>query len=105
LNEDLLKGAAEIGAFIRRTPRAAYHLLEARRLPAFKIGGVWSARKSTLTQLFAGLEQQHQKPATPDADNRPAPENPPRPRGPGRPRGAKNRPKVSSSNQTILDAG
>ena len=37
----LLWGAKEIGEALGLTERRAYHMLEARRLPARKIGGRW----------------------------------------------------------------
>lgn len=55
---DLLHGAREIAAFLRISPRKTYYLLETGALPAFKLGGKWCARKSTLLAYFAELEEQ-----------------------------------------------
>jgi hypothetical protein len=41
-------GAVEIGATIKRTPRAAFHLLESGALPARKVKGRWVASRRNL---------------------------------------------------------
>jgi hypothetical protein len=56
LADDMLNGAVEIAAFIRRTKRQAEHLLEHNHLPAFKIGGRWRMRKSTYLAFIERLE-------------------------------------------------
>jgi hypothetical protein len=57
LADDLLNGAGEIGAFLKKTPRQTYYLLENRLIPAFKFGDKnWQARKSTLKRHVESLE-------------------------------------------------
>jgi hypothetical protein len=53
---DLLPGTRKIAKFIGKTERQTYHLLEAGRIPAFKIGKIWHGRKSTLRRHFDELE-------------------------------------------------
>jgi hypothetical protein len=48
--DDLLRGAAEIAAFIGLSERQALHLLKSGRLPGFKIGWNWCMRRSTYTE-------------------------------------------------------
>jgi hypothetical protein len=46
-------GAAEIGAVIRKSERAVFHLLESGLLPAKKVGGRWvSSRKKLLAAVI-----------------------------------------------------
>jgi hypothetical protein len=56
MNDDLLTGAEEIGAFIDRTPSQANYLCVTGAIPAWKIAGRWQSRKSTLTKFYAELE-------------------------------------------------
>jgi excisionase family DNA binding protein len=56
LRDDLLNGVEEIAEFLGRTPRETYHLLSNGRLPAFKLGAGWNARRSTLIEHFRRLE-------------------------------------------------
>ena len=49
---DFLWGCKAIAAFIGRTPRQTFHLLEAKKLPAGKIGANWVGSKSVLTKYF-----------------------------------------------------
>ena len=53
---DLLYGAHAIAEYLGVTPRAAYHLIETRRIPFFKIGKTVCARRSTLAARIAELE-------------------------------------------------
>jgi hypothetical protein len=55
---DLLVGAREIGAAIKRTPKATYKLAEAGLIPTFKLGGLLYCRRSTLREFYASLERQ-----------------------------------------------
>jgi hypothetical protein len=57
-DSDWLVGAAEIAAYIRRSPKAAYHLLENKLLPGVKFAGRWQARKSKIDQALDNLQQQ-----------------------------------------------
>ena len=41
LADDLLTGAAEIADFLGRPERQAFHMLEKKQVPAFKVGGRW----------------------------------------------------------------
>ncbi len=47
LAEDTLQGTTAIAAYIGKTKRQTFHLLENLRLPAFKLGNAWHMRKST----------------------------------------------------------
>jgi excisionase family DNA binding protein len=53
---DLLLGADAIAAHLGITRRQAYRLIYDGLLPAFKIGGTVSARKSTLNAWLASKE-------------------------------------------------
>ena len=55
---DTLCGAAAIAEFLGKTERQVQHLLENRRLPAFKLGGVWHLRRTTYALFIARLEAQ-----------------------------------------------
>jgi hypothetical protein len=57
MDPDLIRGARAIGEWIDRSERATYHLLDKRLIPAFQIGGIWYARKSTLSKFYSTLEQ------------------------------------------------
>ena len=48
LADDFLRGVTAIAEFRGEKPRRTYHLLETGQLPAYKEGGVWNSRKSTL---------------------------------------------------------
>ena len=48
LADDLLEGADEIGAFIRKSPRQTYYLAGRGEIPVFYIGKILHARKSEL---------------------------------------------------------
>ncbi len=56
LKDDLLDSVDAIGEYIKKTPRQTYYLLERGLLPAFKLGGKWTARKSTLHRHIEQLE-------------------------------------------------
>jgi len=53
---DLLYGVPKIAAFLGLTKRATYHLVEARRIPTFKIGATVCARRASLIAAFDALE-------------------------------------------------
>lgn len=67
LADDMLRGAAEIAAFLGFKERQVYHLSDGR-LPVFRIGAILCARKSTLTEWIAEQERQ----AVAANDNTPA---------------------------------
>ena len=56
LKNDRLTGAKAIGDFMGEDPRRIFYLLEQRLIPAFKLGGRWNARKSTLLKHIEKLE-------------------------------------------------
>ena len=56
IRDDLLVGAAAIGAFWGCSKRRAFYLCERGNLPAFKVGRIWHARKSTLIAHVRRLE-------------------------------------------------
>jgi hypothetical protein len=56
---DLLHGIPEIARHLGlRTHRQAYHAVASGHVPAFKLGGKWCARKSTLNEFFAQKERE-----------------------------------------------
>lgn len=57
VNPDLLKGVASIASHVGLSQRQLYRLLSAKVIPAFQLGGLWYARKSTLSRYFDTLEQ------------------------------------------------
>ena len=56
LADDLLEGAEAIAAFLGKDARQIYHMVTKRQIPAFKLGAVLHARRSTLKQFFADRE-------------------------------------------------
>jgi hypothetical protein len=48
LADDLLKGSSEIGDYLGVSGDRALRLISRRVVPAFKLGGIWHARRSTL---------------------------------------------------------
>jgi hypothetical protein len=56
LANDLLEGAEAIADFLGKDVRQIYHLVGRKQLPAFKIGAVIHARRSTLKHFFAARE-------------------------------------------------
>jgi hypothetical protein len=56
LYEDIIEGAAEIGAYLAMKPGRIYHLAERGGLPTFKIGKHLCARRSTLLRWIQKQE-------------------------------------------------
>lgn len=56
LKDDMLTGAKAIGDHIGEDERRTFYLLENRQIPAFKLGGRWNARKTTLLKHIEKLE-------------------------------------------------
>ena len=55
---DLLRGVAEIQQFARfPSYSAAYHACRKGFIPAFQVGHVWYARRSTLNAFFERKER------------------------------------------------
>jgi hypothetical protein len=54
---DLLIGIDEIAAELGLSHRRAYELCKRQHLPAFKLGGMWHARRSSLLAHFECLEK------------------------------------------------
>lgn len=66
LADDLLEGVDAIAEFLYGSPekrRKVYHLIQTARLPLFKLGGVWCARKSRLKAYVT--EQEDRNSASP----------------------------------------
>ena len=61
--EDTLEGAAAIAIFIGKSVRQTQWLLEAKQLPAFKMGAArkWHMRKSTYLGFVERLEAEAAK--------------------------------------------
>ena len=53
---DLLYGANRIAQYLGVKPRAAYHLIETRRIPFFRIGKVVCSRRTSLAAKLDELE-------------------------------------------------
>jgi hypothetical protein len=53
---DLLYGAHAIAEFLGVKPRAAYHLIETKRIPFFKIGKTLCARRTSLAAKLDEFE-------------------------------------------------
>ncbi len=62
--DDMLEGAAAIALFIGKSVRQRQWLLEAKQLPAFKMGAArkWHMRKSTYLGFVERLEAEAAKP-------------------------------------------
>ncbi|MDH2091130.1 DNA-binding protein [Rhizobium pusense] len=58
---DLLYGAPAIAAHMGLTQRTVYHLHECGEFPTFKIGGKVCARRSTINNWLAEIEQSGMK--------------------------------------------
>jgi hypothetical protein len=59
LSGDILRGAAEISKFLfgeKNRKRKVYYLAARDILPVFRVGSMLCARKSALTDWFAGME-------------------------------------------------
>lgn len=56
LSDDLLVGAEAIGDFIGYDTRRTMHVLHSGQIPAFKIGQIWHAKRSTLTAFIDELD-------------------------------------------------
>ena len=54
--DDLLHGAHEIAAFLGEKPRRIHYLAERGELPAFRVGRLLYARKSTILRWLEALE-------------------------------------------------
>ena len=54
--DDLLEGAVRIAEHTGKTERQIRYLLEYKKLPAFKLGGVWHMRKSAYQAFIERLE-------------------------------------------------
>lgn len=52
LAEDLLEGAAAIGAFLNKSDRATYHMIYTGRIPVIRKGRRIYARRSELEAAF-----------------------------------------------------
>ena len=51
-NLDLIWGAKEIAAVIKRDERRTSYLLATKKLPAKKVGNLWVASREELRQFF-----------------------------------------------------
>ena len=54
---DLLKGAKHIAEWLDEPERRVYYMINKGAIPAFKMAGVWYARKSSILAHFAKLEE------------------------------------------------
>lgn len=64
LADDILRGAAEIANFLFGNAshrRKVYHLVATSRLPTFKLGSRWCARRSVLREWIAEQEDRGKK--------------------------------------------
>jgi hypothetical protein len=51
-NDDVLKGAAAIGAFLGTSARQAFYLCERGQIPCGKLGASWIASKTVLREYL-----------------------------------------------------
>jgi excisionase family DNA binding protein len=58
---DLLYGVEDIAGYLGISKRAAYHLVERKRIPFFKIGRTLCARRSSLISALETLEEAQQQ--------------------------------------------
>ena len=52
--DDLLWGVEEIAAYIKRTARQTYHLIQIKQIPTQKVGAIHTARRSRLRARLLG---------------------------------------------------
>ena len=52
--DDLLWGVEEIAAYIKRTTRQTYHLIQIKQIPTNKVGAIHTARRSKLRACLLG---------------------------------------------------
>jgi hypothetical protein len=57
LADDLMIGTKPIAAELGLSVRQAFYLLETGKIPGFKIGAKWAARRSTLETFVSDLER------------------------------------------------
>jgi hypothetical protein len=57
IGDDLLVGAAQIAGELGVSIRRANNLCAASAIPAFKLGGIWHARRSTLVSYIEARER------------------------------------------------
>lgn len=55
---EILCGVAAIADYLGDPPRRVYHLLLTGQIPAFKLGGRWYARRSSLRAQIERLERE-----------------------------------------------
>jgi excisionase family DNA binding protein len=55
---DLLYGVPAIADFLGVTKRTAYHLVETRRIPFFRMGKILCSRRSKLMAAMEAIETQ-----------------------------------------------
>jgi excisionase family DNA binding protein len=58
IDDIVCQGVDEIAAYIRKSKRQTYRLLETGQLPAFKMGERWHLRPSRYRQHIAELENE-----------------------------------------------
>jgi hypothetical protein len=56
LADDLLVGAKPIADYLGVPVRRVFYWAESRKLPVFKVGNLWAAKRSTLARHFEKLE-------------------------------------------------
>ena len=86
LSDDLIWAVTGIAAYIGRTIRQTYHLLERGLIPATKVGNAWVARRSELDAFFrahpdAATDTSPTTEAPESERGRTPPRKPPSPRG------------------------
>jgi hypothetical protein len=55
--DDLIWGVEGIAAYIKRTPRQTYHLIQIGAIPTQKVGAIHTARRSKLRACLLGEEE------------------------------------------------
>lgn len=64
LADDMLYGAKDIGAFLGISRKRVFALLEHKKIPSFKLGSQWCARRSRLVE-FVNAQDQENDPSAP----------------------------------------
>jgi len=60
--DDTVESVAAIAAYIGKTERQTFYLLEKQLIPGFKLGGKWHMRKSSYSAHIARLEAEAMTP-------------------------------------------
>jgi hypothetical protein len=54
-DDEIISGCAAIARELGRSPRSTFDLLEGRKIPATKLGGVWTSTRNVLRAYIATM--------------------------------------------------